>query len=214
MLNSTLGKSFHLENRFVGSTLPESPSWYSVEYQPTFEYPLSRHFDILGGATFKYTLETEDYNTFEIRETLGSRIHFTPQKRLLLRAYLRVEQRNFLNLDTDEWDHAIRPRARLESLFPINKPNYSSDKVWYAILDVEWLFKVEDVEERFANRFRFRAGLGYRLSHSSRFEFIYMNQESRSGIDDDFESTDHIFRFRYKHFMRKTKPVASSGSGD
>ena len=48
------------------------------------------------------------------------------------------------------------------------------DKAWYGILDAEWFFTSEedDVQERFANRFRGRCGLGYRLNAASHTDFL------------------------------------------
>jgi hypothetical protein len=56
-------------------------------------------------------------------------------------------------------------------------------------------------------------GGGYRMNYSLRFEFLYMAQKSKSGISDDFESTDNIYRFRIKHYLRKSKPSTAAGTG-
>jgi len=214
ILNYPFANSFNVENAFVYSTLAATPRWRAFDYSPTLEYSLTQHIDLSAGCTFSYTAQTEDYNTFEIRPVLGTRIHFTPNRRILTRAYLRLEQRNFLNLDTDTWETVMRPRARFETLIPLNRKTNFEDKLWYGIVDVEWLFAVDDVDERFANRFRARVGVGYRVSYTSRFEFIYMIQQSRSGIDEDYQTSDNIFRFRYKHYLRKTKPTKSMGTGN
>ena len=214
MLNYPFANSFNVENAFVYNALIGTPRWQSLEYSPTVDYSLTQNLDFCAGGTLAYTEQTDSYNTFEARVMIGSRLHLTPHRRVQLRIYGRLEFRNFLNLDTHEWEHVPRPRIRVESLIPINKKSYWEDHLWYGIADVEWLFTDEDVEERFANRFRLRLGVGYRLSYTSRFEFVYTAQKSRSGIDEDFTSSDHIFRFRYKHYLRKTKPTKSSGSGN
>lgn len=214
MLNYPFANSFNIENAFVYSTLLDRPRWRALDYSPTLEYSLTRHIDLTAGGTFSYTAQTEEYNTFEIRPVIGARVHLTPDRRVLIRTYLRLEQRNFLNLDTDEWESTLRPRIRAESLIPLSKKSYFEDDLWYGIVDAEWLFLVDDVDERFANRFRLRTGIGYRLNYSSRFEFIYMSQQSKNGIDEDFSSTDNIFRVRYKHYLRKTKPTKMSGTGN
>jgi hypothetical protein len=214
MLNYPFANSFNVENAFVYSTLANTPRWRAFDYTPTLEYSLTQHIDLTLGCTLSYTAQTEDYNTFEIRPVLGTRVNFTPNQRVQVRVYLRLEQRNFLNLDTDEWEKVMRPRARAEFLFPINHKGIHDDKLWYGIADVELLFATDDVEERFANRFRARAGVGYRLSYTSRFEFLYMIQQSRSGINEDYHTSDNIFRFRYKHYLRKKKPTQSSGTGN
>ncbi|HEX6223598.1 MAG TPA: DUF2490 domain-containing protein [Chryseolinea sp.] len=215
MLNYSFANSFNLENAFVYSTILESPRWQSLEYAPTLEYSLDANFDFSFGLTLSYTNQTEDYNTFEVRPVLGSRIHLTPNKRILTRVYVRMENRNIKNLETDEWESTWRPRIRSEFLIPINKKSYYEDQLWYAIADAEWFFATDDdLDERFANRFRVRLGIGYRLDYGSRLEFIYMHQESKNGITDDVYTRDSIFRFRYKHFLRKHKPTKMSGTGN
>ncbi|HTE31737.1 MAG TPA: DUF2490 domain-containing protein [Chryseolinea sp.] len=212
MLNYSFAGSFNLENAFVYSTLLESPRWYAFDYTPTLDYSIDNHFDLIAGNTFSYTSQVSSYNTFEIRPFLGVRFNVTPNQRILTKILLRLEQRNFLNLDTHDWETVVRPRARAEAVIPINKKSYFEDKLWYGLIDAEWLFTVDDVEERFANRFRARIGIGYRLSYTTRFEFIYMAQHSKSGIDQDFESSDNIFRFRFKQYIRNKKKLSSTST--
>jgi Protein of unknown function (DUF2490) len=215
MLNYPFANSFNLENAFTYSMVPHSPRWQAFDYAPTLEYSLDANFDFSLGVTFSYTNQTEDYNTFEVRPVLGTRIHLTPHRRVLTRLYIRLEHRNIKNLDTEEWQTVWRPRARVEGLIPINKKTYFEDKLWYGIIDAEWFFAHDDdVDERFANRFRMRIGVGYRMHYGSRFEFIYMHQESKNNIEDTFYTADSIFRFRYKHFLRKHKPTKMSGTGN
>ncbi|MGC3943348.1 MAG: DUF2490 domain-containing protein [Chryseolinea sp.] len=205
MLNYSFANSFNLENTVSYSTAFTTPKWRSFEYSPTLDYSLFNWLTLTGAVTLTYTAQTEDYNTFEVRPAIGTRIHITPNQRVLLRTYLRLELRNLKNLDTKEWESSYRPRARLEALIPINRKSYYEDKLWYGIVDFELLYTTNDVKERFANRFRIRAGVGYRLSSASRFELIYMLQESRNGINETFTSVDNIIRVRYRQFLRVQK---------
>jgi hypothetical protein len=214
MLNYPFANSFNIESALVYSTAFTSPKWRAFDYTPTLEYSILNWLDISAAVTLAYTAQTEDYNTFEFRPMIGTRIHFTPNQRILLRSYLRLEQRNFENLTTKEWDQTYRPRVRFESLIPINRKSYYVDKLWYGIVDVELLFTKDDVEERFANRFRIRTGIGYRLTSASRFEVLYMLQRSRNGIDEGFSSIDNIVRVRYKQYLRKHKSPKLEGSGN
>jgi len=215
MLNFPFANSFNLENVLTYSTLLNTPKWRAVDYSPTLEFSLTNNIDLLAGGTLSYTDQTEDYDTFEGRLMIGTKIHFTPNSRILTRLQIRFEQRNFKNLEANTWETVYRPRARAEFLIPINRKTYFEDKLWYGIVDAEVLFAVDDdVQERFANRFRLRIGIGYRLSYTSRFEFVYMLQESKNGIDDSFESTDNVFRFRYKHYLRKSNPTKATGTGN
>lgn len=214
MLNYPFANSFNLENALAYSTLIGTPKWRALDYSATLEWSLNQHVDIIGQAVVSYTQQTESYNTLELRPVLGTRLYFTPNKRIQTRLLLRLEQRNFKNLETNEWDQVYRPRARAEMIIPISKESYYVDKLWYAITDFEWLVKTDDVAERFANRFRWRIGGGYRFTYNLRVEFLYMLQQSKDAIDGNFETSDNIFRFRVKQYLRKSKPSAAQGTGN
>ena len=214
MLNYPFANSFNLENALAYSTLIGTPKWRALDYSATLEWSLNQHVDIIGQAVVSYTQQTESYNTLELRPVLGTRLYFTPNKRIQTRLLLRLEQRNFKNLETNEWDQVYRPRARAEMIIPISKESYYEDKLWYAITDFEWLVKTDDVAERFANRFRWRIGGGYRFTYNLRVEFLYMLQQSKDAIDGNFETSDNIFRFRVKQYLRKSKPSAAQGTGN
>jgi hypothetical protein len=214
MGNYSFANSYNLENAFKYSTVLTSPKWQAFEFTPTLDYSLLSNLDISFATTIEFTDQTESVSTFEVRPALGTRIHITPNRRILSRVYARIEQRNIQNLETKDWDNTWRPRLRAETLIPINKKSYFDDKLLYGILDAEWFFTVdEDVDERFANRFRLRMGVGYRLSYTSRFEFIYLLQESKNAIEDSYYTRDNIFRFRYRHYLRKHKVSKMSGPG-
>lgn len=213
MLESPFANSFNLENSLTYSTLLGEPKWSALDYSPALEWSITQNIDLIGQAVLSYTNQTETYNTFEIRPILGTKIYFTPNQRVQTRLLLRMEQRNFKNLEDGEWTQTFRPRIRAEIIVPINKKTIFEDKMWYAITDAEVLFTNDDINERFANKFRLRIGAGYRLNYTWRFEFIFMHQDSRTGTDENFTSSDNIFRFRVKHYLRKVKPTDASGVG-
>lgn len=213
MLNYPFANSWNLENAVTASTTTSSPKWRAYDYSATLERDITQHFQIVAQGVLSYTNQTDGYNTMEIRPVLGTRFYLTPSSRIQTKLLFRLEQRNIQDLDTKLWSQTWRPRARAEIIVPINQDSYYKDNLWYALADVEWLFSNTDTDlkERFANRFRLRTGVGYRLSYSLRFEFIYMYQASRNGIDEAFTSSDNIFRVRIKHYLRKTKPSNSAG---
>ncbi len=212
MHNYSFANVYNMENAVSYSTLLNSPRWHSLGYSLTLERAISQNFDVMSQLVLSYTNQIGNYNTFEIRPVVGTRIHFTPNRRIQTRLYLRLEQRNLENLDTKEWTQQWRPRVRVEAIIPLNQDSYFKDNLWYAITDIEFLYDAKDLEERYANRFRFRLGLGYRPTYTWRFELMYMNQESRDGIDETFSSTDNILRVRVKYFLKKSKTVQTHES--
>lgn len=207
MFNVPFGKAYNLELAATYSTVLESPKWRSLDFQATPEWAVSRHLDVMGAVLVGSTVQNESLTTFEIREMLGARIHFTPNRRILARLLVRLEQRNQLDREIDSWETSHRARIRAETIIPINKKSMSAgDKLMYSILDAEgFVVTDQNVMERFANRYRLRAGLGYRFNNSFRLEFIYTLQESRNTLEGDGITTDHIFRLRLKHYLDKTR---------
>ena len=214
MLEYPFANSFNLENSITYSTLIGEPKWRALDYSPSLEWSINQHIDLIGQAVLSYTDQTETYNTFEVRPIIGTRIYFTPNRRVQTRLLLRMEQRNFKNLEDGEWTQTLRPRIRAEIIVPINKKTIFEDKMWYMLTDAEVLFTNDEINERFANKFRLRIGTGYRLNYTWRIEFIFMHQESRTGTDENITSRDNIFRFRVKHYLRKGKPSDASGVGN
>ncbi len=214
MLNYPFANSWNLENAFSYSTTSTAPKWRAYDYSATLERDITPNFQLIAQTVVSYTNQTDTYNTLEVRPVLGTRLYLTPSHRIQTRLLFRLEQRNIQDLDTKIWNQTFRPRARAEVIVPLNQDSYYKDNLWYALMDAEWLFSsaATDLKERFANRFRLRTGVGYRLSYSLRFEFVYMYQASRNGIDEDFSSSDNVFRFRLKHYLRKTKPTTSGGT--
>ncbi len=216
MLNYPFANSWNVEFASTYSTVLQSPKWRSLDFQVTPEYSITQHIDVMGAIYFGETFQNKALSTFELREMLGARIHFTPNKRILTRLLIRFEQRNQQNQETDVWSHSTRSRIRAESVIPLNKPTmYSGDNLWYGVADVEgFLVMDQDVEERFANRLRVRAGIGYRFSYGLRLEVMYTLQRSKNTLEDEFFTSDNIFRFRLKQYLKKTKPSRDQGTGN
>ena len=98
---------------------------------------------------------------------------------------------------------AVREANVYCEIIPFNKPTmFAGDKLWYGIVDAEaFIILDKTVDERFANRYRFRTGIGYRLNYACRFEFMYTLQGSRTEIGQEFDTIDNIFRIRFKYFL-------------
>lgn len=216
MGNVAFGKAGNLEGAFTYSSDMGQPKWRTFDVQLTPEWALNKRIDLMGALLFSNTFQTASLSTFEIREMIGARLHLTPAQRLQLRMLLRFEQRNVEDRETRTWDHSTRSRIRLESIYPFNQRSLSAgDKVWYGIADVEAFVNFsKDVQERFANRWRFRAGAGYKINHAFRVEFVYTLQASVNALDGGLSSRENIFRFRLKHFLQKRSSNSPEGTGN
>ena len=172
--------------------------------------PRGEWFDMVGELMVGRTNQTDDLDSTELTPRIGFRLHLLsnlrqqivkeqrPKRRLVLRDLLRLEWRN-LYYSTDKADSStVRLRNRLESLWPINRPRITDNGVAYLNADWEWFIPFDDPDERFANRQRVRAGLGYRRSFAWRFEAMYVWNRSRNTVDEPFTSTDHAIDLTMK----------------
>lgn len=216
MLNHPFANSWNVELAGTYSTLLESPRWRSFDLQVTPEYALTPRVDLMGALLYNRTVQYEALSSTEIRAMLGTRIHITPHSRIMTRLLLRVEQRNMFYQETGTEEQSLRGRIRLETVSAINrKTMYGGDRLWYLIADVEAFLPIDQqVNERFANRYRIRLGPGFRLNYTWRFEFLYTLQQSYNTLAGDFSTTDNLFRFRVKHYLNKAKPSRALGNGN
>jgi hypothetical protein len=193
------------------TVLASDSSWYSFGLSPALEYSAFERVDFSISTPLSYTVQSTNYNTFESRITLESRLHITQNKRINTRLALKADERFLYDVTENEWETSTRLRLKAEATISINGPNLYQDKLWYAILDYEEYFVTdEQLEERYANRRRGRLGAGYRLSYRDRFELIYTLQSSRDEIQGDFVSTDSVIQLRYKMFFNPAKPAGTS----
>ena len=218
MLNTPFANVYNLETAFTYATLlNDKPKWTSLDLQFTLDRTITQHVDITGAFLYSNTIQNDSLSTREVRPMIGTRIHLTPNSRILTRVLLRFENRNFLTTETDTWSSSNRSRVRLESVVPFNKPTmFAGDHLWYGIFDAELFFVLDqNLHERYANRFRFRAAAGYRLSYAWRFELMYTLQESQNEIGAGFNTLDNILRVRIKYFMNPGKGIkALMGNGN
>ena len=128
------------------------------------------------------------------------RINFFQQK-WTLRTNTRLEYRHIHYVETDENLNTLRFRGRIELVYPLTNPSQRDPKTLYGLADFEVFADLagDEVEERFANKNRFRIGLGWRHDLEWRVELIYARQNSRNTLEGDIVNSDDIYRIRIKY---------------
>jgi hypothetical protein len=204
---------FLLENTTTYQTLlTKEGKWNCIALSPTFEYTAFRWLDLLSEVPVGYTHQTETASTFEVTPMVGGRFHITHTRRIKPRLVCRYQVRAFREIEAAEWEISNRTRLRGEILVTINGPSLFVDNLWHAFADYEeFIVLDQQLDERYANRRRARAGLGYRLNYKHRFELSYTLQASRDEIDGGFEQNDNVIQFKYKMFLNPATPGASGG---
>ena len=189
------------------------PGWRNLDLTPNAEYSWKPWLDLVSEATLGYTHQTDDVNSFEVSPRAGMRFHLfsrdtqtfgprlrelPPKRRIVVRDLVRFEYRNFFYTGGEPSSSNVRFRNRLELLAPLNKYRMSDDGVRYVLADWEWFIPIGNPQERFANKQRIRAGLGYRRNFAWRFEALYMWTRSRNTIEEGFTTSDNIIDIRVK----------------
>jgi hypothetical protein len=201
-----------LEPKVLISAPEGEPGWASLDITPNVELAVKRWLDLVGELATAVTRQTDHVNSFELSPRAGVRFHLTtrglptgplkrerlPAHRIVLRNLLRVESRNLFYSDDRDTDSVVRFRNRLELQVPMNRARVSDDGARYALADWEWFIPLGDPDERFANRQRIRAGVGYRRNAQWRFEGLYIWTRSRDTTDENFRTSDNIVNLRVR----------------
>jgi hypothetical protein len=197
--------------------VPEGkPGWATLDVTPSVDYAAKKWLDVVGEFLYGSTKETDDLNSQEVTARAGARFHLLsrnlptlvrdrglrelpPRRRLVLRDFARIEQRNIFYSDGDPTSSTWRFRNRLELQFPLNHTNMTLDRTRYVLADWEWFVPLnDDPKERFANKQRIRAGLGFRRDVRWRYEVLYIWGRSLDTTTDAFTTSDNIVDFRLK----------------
>jgi hypothetical protein len=206
-----LAYELDFEPKVLISAPEGEPAWRNLDVTPNVEYSARPWLDLIAEATVGRTVQTDDVTSVEVTPRVGVRFHLfsraqkfrlyeqAPRRRLVVRDLLRVESRNFFYSGGDqESDSTIRFRNRLEFLVPLNKPRITDDGARYWLADWEWFIPLDDPDERFANRQRIRAGIGYRRSFQWRYELVYIWTRSREAIGEGFSTNENSINIRVK----------------
>lgn len=182
--------------------ISDDEQWKELTLTPAYEYSPVPWVDLVGRVLFSWVEQDANISTFEYRPVVGARFNFTQasKHRFLIRNFQRIESRNIYNRNDHTWSNTWRYRNRLEFFYSLNRQHMSDFKNWYLLADAELFVNLDETpEERFNDNWRLRGGLGYKLSFNWQFEGIYTRQLSRNTLQEEFDVTNNIFRFRFKY---------------
>lgn len=193
--------SVDIEPKVLVAKPEDQPGWATLDVTPKAEYTRGKWIDVVGELHLGRTRQTDDQGSFEVTPRLGLRFHLfsnvvdelikdrQPRRRFLVRNFARVEWRNLYYSDDTPQSFTLRFRDRVETLFPLNRPRVTDDGALYASADAEWFWTQRHPPERFANKQRVRAGIGYRRNAAWRTEVLYVWDRSRNAAHSAFSTT-------------------------
>ena len=195
------------EPKALVSASEGTPGWWELDLTPSVQYVAKDWLDVSGEFATGYTKQTDGLRSFELTPRAGVRFHLfsrdmpslrkqgpagrelPPRRRLVIRDYLRLESRNLFYSDNRPVSSTWRVRNRLDVQFPLNRDRVTASGAIGLVGDWEWYIPVSDPGERFANRQRIRAGVGYRPNAAWRVTTLYLWTRTRDTIDDPFSVT-------------------------
>jgi len=173
-ISPRVSSSLDFEPKILISGPPGQPGWSSLDLTPSVDFVATKWADVVAEGVLSRTRQTDDLRTTELAARGGVRFHLfsrqqrllfneqLPKRRVVVRDLVRWEWRHFSYSDDEPSSASWRFRNRLEFQFPLNRPNLSAGGTLSLIADWEWFVPVTDQHERFANKRRYRGGVGYR----------------------------------------------------
>jgi len=209
-MSPRVSSSLDFEPKVLISGPPGQPGWSSLDLTPSVDFVATKWADVAAEGVLSRTRQTDDLRTTELAARGGVRFHLfsrqqrllfneqLPKRRVVVRDLVRWEWRHFSYSDDEPSSASWRFRNRLEFQFPLNRPNLSADGTLSLIADWEWFVPITDQHERFANKRRYRGGVGYRRNRSWGMSVLYIRTNSRNTIDDPFSTSENIVDFQVK----------------
>jgi len=169
-------------------------------FRPSVRYRAKPWFTVHGGIRFFKTFVDDGDDTFEIGPWQGLRFTWPTIGSYAISHYFRLEERMIWQTEGEsDFDFNLRGRYQIG----VRSPNYDIlfKNGIYLLGSVELFWNLEDdFLDNFANRIRYDAGVGTKVSDAWRVQLHYTLQDGRA-IEDDFfrdpfDSDEHILRLR------------------
>lgn len=180
--------------------LLSSPSYTRLFTRSQINYQINGISSLHGGVVLSYTIDGANGDIFELSPWLGTKIRWPSFWRFNFVHYVRVEERNRLELGIgEEWSSVVRMRYRLSSDIPLNHASIT-DKTVFAIMAYEFFSNESGGSETFLRpaTHRLDFGLGYTPNYRTRFEVITVFLDTRDAVTDDFDFTSAILFLRWR----------------
>lgn len=177
--------------------------WTQYTINPAFLLRKDKKLTYHCGMRLLYTTNKSISNTLEVRPWQGARYIWPRLDQFYFDHYLRLEERLVWQTEVNGFDFSLRGRYRLrlrtlDFLLPLIPTKFTSFVSAEVFMDLS-----DEIVENYVGRHRLAFGIGNYVMKDLMIELDYILQKSRKDNNSDFESVDHIFRFRIKHNLAK-----------
>lgn len=181
--------------------LPDDFSWVQAYVRPSLRFHRRKHFDVHAGLGLIYTYNEEFADALEVRPWQGIKFKWPTLGGLDFSHYFRFEQR--MSFSDGRGDLALRFRYKLGTKIILKKA--SGGKILAPLfipVSVELFADTgPNIDPLFGSRGRFDIGLGYTAGEEWVGELHLIVQASRSGLDQQLETSEYILRLQFKHLL-------------
>jgi len=166
--------------------------WYEITLTSIGVYKFQRFYEVSIGFYFARSKQTLTLSSIELRPFVGFQITTNPQKKWLVTNLGKIEMRNLIYSDNDissSW--RFRNRTYLALALTNESMNDNNNLFVFAYFEVFYNFG-QEVRERFFNQFKYKLGLGYRLSSRWNFGLGVIYQDSKTTVIEPVNPTVNL----------------------
>lgn len=185
-------------------TITDELSWMMIYMRPSISWHKNKLFDLNGGLGLFYTFNYDTVNNFELRPWQGIKVKWPNLKYISFYGYVRLEERFSFPVDTWTLEFNLRFRFKVGLKATLYTFDREVPKYLYLPFSVELFANVgPQITEKYSNRSRIGTGIGYRFKHEWAIELDFTLQGSRTGKDQQYNSSDLIYQFKIRRYLSK-----------
>lgn len=191
----------------VRTVFPNSWDRFYVSPYVSYDWPRlikkNLHYkeQFIGGVGVYYTLNENNPNRLEISPFQGYSISAPNRESLVIKHYLRLEER--FEINTDDWvnDFGLRFRYTASAVILFQGDVVRYGKGFYMPVGAEFFWNLIGTEQ-FNDKFRFTFGLGHKFSNGWKTAFVMGYFYTRGTPGESFHTNDIMYRFRVYHTIK------------
>ena len=173
------------------------PNWHQIIVRPSIQYNRTSMWNFIGGIGYFHKVYNGDSFDKELRPFQGVKTNLPIFRRFHFRNYFRIEERFFLNSETQF-------SFRLRNQFRVNVILFNKHGRMLAIpLAGEWFFDRlgDDIETLERSRERYFVGVDYRRVEW-RVKLLFNVQGNRTSPSESLVRSDVMFRVRFFYYFK------------
>ena len=203
--------SFPLSERLdaygdVGARTVFPNEWYRFVIGPSIRYKFPKlilkefHYkeELHFGIRFFFTANKSFSNRLEIRPFQGYRLAWPDRPRIVIRHYVRLEER--FDIETTNWINTfgLRVRYMAELTLKFKGDLISFNDGLYLPVSLELFWNLIGTKQ-FNDVVRILPGIGYEISPDTKVSFNVGYFYTRNTVENNFATNDIVFRLRLFH---------------